>query len=84
MYRKCLGPTRFYLEIKCKPIFRNEKDCCPEYWKCPIYGEDEKNRAKVCNHNDLIYNVKTSSAVDHVHPCEFCNCDENLEGANKP
>lgn len=71
MYRKCLGPTRYYLELKCAPIFKEQKDCCPHYWSCPALRE---SRAKVCNLNGKAYEERAMADNSDVHPCWYCEC----------
>lgn len=71
LLRRCHGPSRFYIEVKCKPIFEKEDDCCPAYWDCPFSGAIFNDRCVV---NGKQYAIGTEIADEDILWCFTCKC----------
>ncbi|XP_011310405.1 uncharacterized protein [Fopius arisanus] len=76
---KCKGPLKFYEELFCEPVYKNEKDCCPYKYNC----ENLKNRStEKCYFKGHEYKIGDQLREEDANPCDIaCYCRESLGSA---
>ncbi|KAG8035838.1 hypothetical protein G9C98_001494 [Cotesia typhae] len=71
---KCLGPIRYYEDIKCTPIYNSPEDCCPYKYNCDhLHARSPKK----CYINGHEYEIRESLKIEDAHPCsKGCFCSD--------
>ncbi|XP_034938981.1 uncharacterized protein [Chelonus insularis] len=69
---KCRGPTRYYEELRCTPLFETLDSCCPYQYDCNHLKERLPNK---CYIGDSVYNINDDLAEHDTNPCDVeCTC----------
>ncbi|XP_063982086.1 uncharacterized protein LOC135165077 [Diachasmimorpha longicaudata] len=73
---KCKGPLKFYNELSCEPVYKNEDDCCPYKYNCENLSERSTDK---CYLNGHTYEIGEQLREEDAKPCDIgCVCRENL------
>ncbi|XP_015111115.1 uncharacterized protein LOC107037211 [Diachasma alloeum] len=72
---KCKGPLRFYEDVSCKPVYKNEGDCCPYKYNCDHLKGRSTDK---CYANGHEYNLEETLRKEDAKPCDIgCFCNKN-------
>ncbi|XP_015126449.1 uncharacterized protein LOC107048014 [Diachasma alloeum] len=76
--KTCLGPTKFYKELGCQPLYKREKSTCPYQYRC----KSMKNRnSDVCYLKGVEYSVGSSVSVVNGMLTSECKCTKHTPNA---
>ncbi|XP_001599137.1 kielin/chordin-like protein [Nasonia vitripennis] len=69
---QCKGPTRFYEDLRCKPIYENPADCCAVAYDCSHLNGRSADK---CYANGHEYSIgERLRDEDIVNPCDKIGC----------
>ncbi|KAK0098262.1 hypothetical protein PV326_010027 [Microctonus aethiopoides] len=69
---KCPGPTLYYKDLGCKPLYKNPDDCCPYKYNC---DEVKLRSSNKCYANGHEYNIGQKLRKEDSNPCDIeCRC----------
>ncbi|XP_015117603.1 uncharacterized protein LOC107041522 [Diachasma alloeum] len=73
---KCNGPLQFYEELSCKPVYKNEDDCCPYKYNCENLNERSTDK---CYYKGHTYEIGDHLREEDAAPCDIaCSCQKGL------
>ena len=74
----CPGPIKYYEEIRCTPIFKNEGDCCPERYNCDHLKNLPNDKCVLYGHE---YDIGQFIKAEDSRPCDGdCICTLSKQG----
>lgn len=74
----CPGPLKYYEEIGCKEVAKNENNCCPKYYDCSHLEKRENDK---CYVNNNVYNLGDKLKDEDKKPCDVgCTCQMGGSG----
>ncbi|KAK0181475.1 hypothetical protein PV327_003757 [Microctonus hyperodae] len=69
---KCPGPTSYYKDLGCEPVYKNPNDCCPYKYNCDKVKSRSPNK---CYANGHEYNIGEMLREEDSNPCDVqCRC----------
>lgn len=75
---KCPGPLRYYKSLGCKPVYKNEGDCCAIRYDCDHLKTRSKDKCYVNGHE---YSIGETLKDEHKNPCDIgCMCRKGYGG----
>ena len=79
---ECLGPTRYYKEIGCTPVFKYKGDCCPERYNCDHLKSLPNDKCLLYGREyDVGPFFKNVVRPEDQRPCDGgCYCHLSAEG----
>ena len=79
---ECSGPTTYYKEIGCTPVFENEGDLCPKRYNCDHLKNLPNDKCIVNGHEyDVGPYYRNAIRLEDSRPCDKnCFCVLNSAG----
>lgn len=77
---QCKGPTRFYDDLQCKPIYEKPGDCCAAAYDCSHLNDRSTDK---CYANGHEYSIGEKMRDEDVaNPCDKigCFCHQGFKG----